>query len=299
MRKTILILVTLLFSFDIYSQQIDIKLNEGFESSIFPPSGWRRINLNGANQWQRLTVPLPPEIMQLPVQGTSIARINYEYSGGEDWLITKKIYSITAGDTLMFFLIKQSDQGPFPPDSLIVKISTTDSLQSSFTNTLININIAGIPTGNQSWHKYCLPLSQFTGQNIFIAFQHEDLNGHGCALDSIVVFNSNSIGINKNGDEIPGKPELFQNYPNPFNPSTNIKFQIPCHSGSTTNNLPRQVTLKVFDVLGKEIITLINEKLDAGLYQVQFSGYQLPSGIYFYKLETGEYSVVKSMVMLK
>jgi hypothetical protein len=290
MKKITLILIAFLFSFDLYPQQINIKLNEGFESTSFPPSGWKRINVAGANQWQRLTNPLPPEIMQPPVQGNAVARINYEYSGGEDWLITKKINSISAGDSLMFFLIKQSDQGPFPPDSLIIKVSTTDSLQISFTNTLININIAGIPIGNQIWHKYYLPLSQFAGQNIFIAFQHKDINGHGCALDSVVVFNTNSIGIKKIGNTIPDKPELFQNYPNPFNPSTNIKCQI-------TNS--SFVTLKVFDVLGKQVKTLVNEKLNAGTYETTFYGSGLTSGIYFYKLEMSNFSEVKSMILIK
>jgi hypothetical protein len=292
MKKITLILIAFLFSLYLYPQQINIKLNEGFESITFPPSGWKRINIAGANQWQRLTSPLPPEIMQPPVQGNAVARINYEYFGGEDWLITKKINSISADDSLMFFLIKQSDQGPFPPDSLIIKVSTTDSLQSSFTNTLININIAGIPVGNQTWHKYYLSLSQFAGQNIFIAFQHKDINGHGCALDSVVVFNSNSIGIKKIGNTIPDKPELFQNYPNPFNPATNIKYQI-------TNNMPRQVTLKVFDVLGKQVKTLVNEKLNAGTYETTFYGSGLTSGIYFYKLETDDFSAVKSMILIK
>jgi hypothetical protein len=292
MKKITLILAAFLFSLDMYPQQINIKLNEGFESITFPPSGWKRINIAGANQWQRLTNPLPPEIMQPPVQGNAVARINYEYFGGEDWLITKKINSISADDSLMFFLIKQSDQGPFPPDSLIIKVSTTDSLQISFTNTLININIANIPIGNQIWHKYYLPLSQFSGQNIFIAFQHKDINGHGCALDSIVVFNSNSIGITKIGNTIPDKPELFQNYPNPFNPNTNIKYQI-------TNSLPRQVTLEVFDVLGKKVKTLVNEKLNAGTYETTFYGSGLTSGIYFYKLETDDFSAVKSMILIK
>jgi hypothetical protein len=299
MKKITLILIAFLFSLNLYPQQITIKLNEGFESMTFPPSGWKRINIAGANQWQRLTNPLPPEIMQPPVQGNAVARINYEYSGGEDWLITKKINSISAGDSLMFFLIKQSDQGPFPPDSLIIKVSTTDSLQISFTNTIININIAGIPIGNQIWHKYYLPLSQFAGQNIFIAFQHKDINGHGCALDSIVVFNSNSIGIKKIGNTIPDKPELFQNYPNPFNPTTNIKYQIPRLGGSTTNNLPQQVTLRVFDVLGKQVKTLVNEKLNTGIYETTFYGSGLTSGIYFYKLEMSNFSEVKSMILIK
>ncbi|MCX6165918.1 MAG: T9SS type A sorting domain-containing protein, partial [Ignavibacteriae bacterium] len=98
------------------------------------------------------------------------------------------------------------------------------------------------------------------------------------------------IGIKKIGNIIPEKSELSQNYPNPFNPYTNIKFQIK------TNSF---VTLKVYDILGMEIITLVMERLKSGLYQVQFSNNQLSSGIYFYKLETEDFSAVKSMILIK
>jgi hypothetical protein len=299
MRKFLVFLIIVTLYTELSSQQLIIKLSEGFESTTFPPQGWKRINLMGANQWIKLTSPLPSVIMQPPIQGTAVARIDYQYEGGDDWLITKKITSIESGDSLIFFLIKQSNEGPFPPDSMIIRVSTTDSIQSSFSNVILRISIAGIPIGTQVWHKYSVSLNQFAGQNIYIAFQHKDVNGHGCAIDSIVVFNPNSIGIRKIDNIIPDKSELYQNYPNPFNPSTNIKFQIPRHGGSTTNNLPRQVTLKVFDMLGKEVKTLVNEILNAGLYQVSFSGYELPSGIYFYKLETGDFSAVKTMIIIK
>jgi hypothetical protein len=302
MRKIFVVLSVLFLSFNLYPQQITIKLNEGFESQIFPPTGWRRINVAGANQWQRLTNPYPSIIMQPPVNGIAVARINYEYFAGEDWLITKKVNSITAGDSLFFYLIKQSDQGPFPPDSMLIRISTTDSLQNSFTNILININIAALPTGNQVWHRYSFPLDQFAGQNIFIAFQHKDVNGHGCAIDSVVVFNPGSIGITKTGSKIPDSNKLYQNYPNPFNPNTTIKLQIK-KDGFTV--------LKVFDILGREAATLVSEYLSAGTYQLQFpppnySSGSLQSGIYFYKLlitnlesQISDFSEVKAMILIK
>jgi hypothetical protein len=295
MRKYFIFLVFTLLCSEIYSQQLVIKLNEGFENTTFPPTGWRKINIMGANQWQRLTAPLPTIIMQPPIQGIAVARIDLEYTGGDDWLITKKINSIESGDSLLFYLIKQYSDGPFSPDSMLIKVSTTDSNYNSFLNTLLKINIAGIPVGNQVWHRYSLPLSQFAGQNIFIAFEHKDNNGHGCAIDSIVVFNPNSIGISVINRKIPDGIKLYQNYPNPFNPSTNIKFQIPntCF-----------VKLKVYDMLGKEIATLVNENLTAGLYVVpfsisQFSINQISSGVYFYKLETKDYSGVNSMILIK
>jgi len=290
MRKIIIALIVLFIPVISYSQQITLKLNEGFESTTFPPTGWKRINVSGANQWQRLTNPYPNIIMQPPVNGIAVARINYENIGGEDWLITRKINSISDGDSLFFYLIKQSEQGPFPPDSMLVKVSTTDSLQASFTNTLININIAGIPTGNQVWHRYSFPLTQFAGQNIFVAFQHKDFNGHGCAIDSVVVFNPGSIGIKQIESTVPDKSFLFQNFPNPFNPSTNINFALQ-KSGL--------VTLKVYDILGKEVKTLVNKGMNTGTYSVGFSGADLPGGVYFYKLESNGITDLKKMVLVK
>ena len=98
------------------------------------------------------------------------------------------------------------------------------------------------------------------------------------------------IGIKNISTEIPSAYSLLQNYPNPFNPSTNVQFSIP--------NV-QFVTLKVFDMLGKEVATLVNEKLKAGTYEATFDGSNLPSGIYFYKLETENFSDVKKMVLVK
>jgi hypothetical protein len=83
---------------------------------------------------------------------------------------------------------------------------------------------------------------------------------------------------------------LLQNYPNPFNPTTTIKFQIP------ELNF---VTLKVFDVLGNEIATLVNEEKPMGIYEVEFDGKGLPSGIYFYQLQASNFVETKKMILLK
>lgn len=88
----------------------------------------------------------------------------------------------------------------------------------------------------------------------------------------------------------PVKYSLAQNYPNPFNPETNIKFQI------TDNSF---VEIKVFDILGKEIATLVNEYKPAGYYEAKFSGANLSSGIYFYKLKINGHTFVRSMLLAK
>ena len=83
---------------------------------------------------------------------------------------------------------------------------------------------------------------------------------------------------------------LYQNYPNPFNPTTKISYQIP---------EPSFVTLKVYDMLGNEIKTLVNEEKPAGEYKVNFDGKKLTSGIYLYQLKAGSYYETKKMILLK
>ncbi len=98
------------------------------------------------------------------------------------------------------------------------------------------------------------------------------------------------IGIRTGGENIPDKFNLSQNYPNPFNPSTTINYQLPFNGN---------VKLVVYDAMGREIKTLVNEKQNAGSYQVEFDGTNYPSGVYFYKLQTESYSETKKMVLIK
>ena len=88
---------------------------------------------------------------------------------------------------------------------------------------------------------------------------------------------------------------LEQNYPNPFNPTTKIKYTIP----KDARGEKQEVILKVYDVLGNEIATLVNESKTAGSYEVEFDGSKIPSGIYFYQLKAGQFIETKKMVLLK
>ena len=84
--------------------------------------------------------------------------------------------------------------------------------------------------------------------------------------------------------------ELEQNYPNPFNPSTTIKYSIP----QTSN-----VVIKLFDVLGNEVKTLVNEEKPAGTYEITWYAENFPSGVYFYQLKAGDFIQTKKMVLMK
>jgi hypothetical protein len=92
------------------------------------------------------------------------------------------------------------------------------------------------------------------------------------------------------GNGIPVAFALDQNYPNPFNPSTKIQFEIP-EAGF--------VTLKVYDLLGQEVASLVNGQLEPGRYRAEFDAANLPSGIYFYRLQAGDFTEAKEMIVLK
>jgi len=93
-----------------------------------------------------------------------------------------------------------------------------------------------------------------------------------------------------NGETLPVIYKLSQNYPNPFNPSTTIKFQLPS-SGI--------VSLKIYDILGREITTLVDEFKTEGRYEVIFNASSLASGVYLYRLNVNDYVDVKKMILLK
>jgi hypothetical protein len=103
------------------------------------------------------------------------------------------------------------------------------------------------------------------------------------------------VSINKISSNVPEKFNLFQNYPNPFNPVTNIKFTIPSNVKGETSN----VKLIVFDILGRVMVTMVNEKMSPGTYEVKWDAGKISSGIYFYTLETDGFKSTKKMSLLK
>ncbi len=103
------------------------------------------------------------------------------------------------------------------------------------------------------------------------------------------------VGI-ENENDLPKKFALEQNYPNPFNPTTTIKYSIPANAGVETQNL---ASLRIYNILGEEIATLVNKKQSPGNYTVQFDASNLPSGVYFYTLRVGDFVATKKMILLK
>lgn len=111
-----------------------------------------------------------------------------------------------------------------------------------------------------------------------------------------------SIGDNDNLN--PYTFSLEQNYPNPFNPSTKIKFTVPTtplnpSPSQGEGNSERSIILKIYDILGNEITTLVNEQKSPGTYEIEFDRNGLSSGVYYYKLQAGDFTDTKKMILLK
>jgi hypothetical protein len=96
--------------------------------------------------------------------------------------------------------------------------------------------------------------------------------------------------VDYNDNKIPVAYFLSQNYPNPFNPSTKIRYEIPIES---------KVLIKVYDILGREVATLVNDYQKAGRYQVEWNAGNLASGVYFYSIKAGDFYSTKKLILLK
>jgi photosystem II stability/assembly factor-like uncharacterized protein len=142
--------------------------------------------------------------------------------------------------------------------------------------------------GGNRWLRQNCPVNQDLNTIFFVnAYTGWAAGNSGVILKTI---SGVTIDIKKISNNLPSSFYLSQNYPNPFNPSTNIKYQIKENA---------IVTLRIYDILGKEIETLVNQKQSPGTYEVNWDGSNYPSGVYFYKLTAGDFTETKKMILLK
>jgi len=174
----------------------------------------------------------------------------------------------TSGSTWRInFLAKQTQTGFFPIP-IEIKFSFTTGADTT-VRVMNSVN-------NQLFSFY------FNRQPTAVVFDPNDM---------IVIKTATlSVGVEENLTMTPNNFELYQNIPNPFNPVTNINYDVPKNA---------HVKLVVYDLLGKEIKTLVNENKTEGKYTISFNGMNLPSGVYLYRLETDNFVSVKKMLMVK
>ena len=233
--------------------------------------------------------------------GTEGSGIYLSSNNGTNWLNTasnpKFVYSLAPSESYIFAGTR--DSGVYYSADYGISWNKT-SLSGKSVNTII-VSGNNIFAGTSIYGVY---LSTNNGSSWIIKNQGFE-NGSPLIKTSLIANSyiflgtnesvwrrlySETVGIINISSDIPTKYSLSQNFPNPFNPSTNIRYEI-------TNNI--FVILKVYDLLGNEIATLVNESQKAGVYEVQFSNEQISSGIYFYRIQAGNFSETKKMIYLK
>ncbi len=234
--------------------------------ATFPPVGWKIIN-NDFNFtfWQYIYAAVNGPSFP----GSRAVRMSYysyaENIGTTDLIRTKVYNNVSPNDTISFDWAYA--QRPGYSDRLTVKISTDGG--TTFPFTIFDRNGATLATAGTSSSSFVPTASQWSTFSVCFA---------------------NATDINNQGLLTAGEFRLAQNYPNPFNPVTSIEFNLPKSSF---------VSLKVYDLTGREVRNLISERMDGGIHSVSFNAEGLSSGVYFYRLEAGEFSSVKKMILLK
>ena len=267
---------------------------------------------NGGTNW----IPLISET-ENPLRGVKMTDISYGYAVGEQGTILKT----TNGGTSWFSQSSGTNNGLRDIDffdsynGIIVGdsgkiLQTTDGgihWEQKFSGTIndlynvfyIDLNKVfivgdlGIILGSSDSGSNWICVASQTQNPLLNSIFFTDVNqGIAVGTDGIII-RTKSGGLTDvidNVYNVSSKYSLEQNYPNPFNPTTTINYEIPERGF---------VTLKVYDILGREVTILINEEKPAGSYEVQFTASGLTSGIYFYQIKAGEYSETKKMILLK
>ncbi|MFH1196808.1 MAG: PKD domain-containing protein [bacterium] len=161
---------------------------------------------------------------------------------------------------------------------LTVQPSSGNVAASNEQIITVTLNATGLAPGN------------YTGQVSITS------NGGNIIIPLTMVVNS--INDVQDQQTIPTEFELSQNYPNPFNPTTTIRYAVPTVETGYIPSL-QHITLKIYDILGNEVVTLVDEPKRAGYYEVNFNAAELTSGVYIYKLRAGDFVSSKKMLLLK
>jgi photosystem II stability/assembly factor-like uncharacterized protein len=236
--------------------------------------------------------------------------ILYTSNGGTNWVnystgSTKRIESVFLRSSGLGFvgcdsalLLRTTNFGlnfsqvPVPNNLYVQNIRFANEFTGWFLGTERNSPYSGrlyVTNNGGSSFQQMMSLMSFNVKGYSFV---DALNGFVCG-DSGKVLKTTNGGltfISQNTGFTPDRFSISQNYPNPFNPVTNIKFDIP-KSGF--------VNITVYDLLGREVTKLVNERMQPGSYNVDWDASNYPSGVYFYKLESGDFSESRRMVLLK
>lgn len=179
-----------------------------FEEEQFPPVGWTSQSIIGDAVWERST--------DESYDGTASAYMSYDYPDGEDWLISPQ-FSVNTNDSLIFYLA--TDFSGYTPDSLVIRVSTTDALIPSFTQSILKYEEGvNYPSSGGVWQRCAVSLTPFAGQDIYIAFSHYNEDGDGIYIDQVTIGQLPVLDARTNTLTSPSRFVIGTNY----NPSATV-----------------------------------------------------------------------------
>ena len=254
-------------------------IQEGFEGN-FPPNGWTQQISNSSYTWAKGNVE-NQNFNTIDPTSLNSAFCPWVAQNQNEWLITPA-FNLGAGSASIEFYIGHSTQW-LSAATVKLHISTNGGANWTQLWSAENDGQAWI------WRNKVIDLSAFANtQNIKLGWQYVGNDGDIVALDGVKLLGGPTDVENNNS--VITDYMLYQNYPNPFNPITNIEYAVPKWS---------KTTLKIYDVLGSEITTLINEEKPVGVYQINWNASSLSSGVYFYSLQAGDFVQTRKMILLK
>lgn len=237
------------------------------------------------------------KILVQPIYISSYNNVNVGlwYNGSKWTIFNENNAAMTAGKDFNVWLLNDNKSFVHNVDSTSISYSNVYSiLDNPLTNNNPDANILVTPRLNSgAYFDHVLGVWYYDTIGKWILYT-EDGTPFTLGL-KYNVYVSNSLGIptsieEENNPATVSNFDLQQNYPNPFNPTTQIRFSLAEQS---------QVTLKVYNVLGKEIVTLVNDVKSAGVHEIGFDGSGLASGVYFYTLQAGKFTRTNKMILIK
>ena len=257
-------------------------LEQGFDSPPFPPANWTTQILNPSNTWLQSN-PQNNNFNQIDPTSQFSAICPWVAQNQDEWLISET-FALGSGSATLEFYVGYSTAWL---NNATVKMHISTNGGGSWTQLweAENDGQAWI------WRQKNVDLSTYANnQNLKLAWQYVGNDGDLVALDGINLTGF-ATGLLSQDDPILSQQfHLLQNYPNPFNPETTIEFAIP---GAGF------VTLKIYDILGEELETLIAEKLPVGAFQFKWNAAHLASGVYLYRLTTDRFMQTRKLILMK
>jgi hypothetical protein len=258
-----------------------VIIQEGFDGN-FPPDGWSQQITNSGFTWLKSN-PQNNNFNQIDPNSTASAVCPWVAQNQNEWLITPA-FNLGSGNASIEFYAGYSTAWL---SSATIKLHVSTNGGSNWTEIWSAEN-DGQPW---SWRNRVIDITSYSNrQNLKLGWQYVGNDGDMIALDGVRLLGYTGTTDITEDELIITDYNLSQNYPNPFNPATKISWQSPVGSWQV---------LKVFDVLGKEVATLVNEYKPAGRYEVEFDATSLSSGVYLYRLQSGEKFLTKKMTIIK